>query len=148
MKLFKLTLFLILVSLLLFGGRKFSQLPAVKSFFREKEKITFTEEKVIYQQVFNPRGYQSKIRLGNVVKKLIDSSVIDETKFNPLISQKPEWLDLWQQTKKGNSQQLIVLNEKNAQFYLNVLWPLGLANYLDLNKHSPINDHNLANYAS
>src|SRR3546814_17408015 len=42
----------------------------------------------------------------------------------------------------------IHLTEGNADYYVNLLWPLGLANYMSANESSPMNGDSLYNFAS
>ena len=42
----------------------------------------------------------------------------------------------------------VLLTKENANYYVNLMWPLGLANYMSSNKESPINGKSLFNFAS
>ncbi len=89
-------------------------------------------------------GYQSKITLGTSIVKLEDVGVIDPTKFENLYATtSPELMD-----KLATSTKPILLTSANANEYLNLLWPLGLANYMKLNEKSPINGVNVNNFAA
>ncbi len=91
-------------------------------------------------------GYQSKITLGTSIVKLEQAEVIDRTKFEALYgtTTSPELRAILAAT----STKPILLTSANANGYLNLLWPLGLANYMKLNEKSPINGANVNNYAA
>lgn len=111
----------------------------------ENENVLFKE---IEKQVIPENGFQSKIYLHNSVLKMIESGVIDKEKFKGLYKNRggmPEGLKNILSEANNNP---ILLTAENSHIYLNLLWPLGLSNYMEGNKESPVNGKNLFNFAS
>ncbi len=111
-------------------------------------------------KVLPEKGFQSKITLGDSIVKLAQNGVIDREKFLA-IYQDPEGVALrpygagrgglpseLKDVLDNASSKPILLTRQNANYYVNLLWPLGLANYMSSNKESPINGKSLFNFAS
>lgn len=100
------------------------------------------------EKVLPQKGFQSKIYLGNSIVKLAENGVIDKDKFEALYKDRG---GLPQELKGVLTLPLdkpILLTRENANFYVNLLWPLGLANYMSSNRESPVNGKSLFNFAS
>jgi hypothetical protein len=99
-------------------------------------------------KVLPEKGFQSKIRLGDSVVKLVENGVIDRTKFEAIYKERgglpPELKDVLDKT----SDTPILLTRTNSNYYVNLLWPVGLSNYMGSNKRSPVNGKSLFNFAS
>ena len=99
-------------------------------------------------QVLPAGGYQSRIALGDSIVKLAQAGVIDRNKLEALYAGgggAPKELSfILDQT----SRQPILLTTKNARLYVNLLWPLGLANRMAANSTSPLNGPSRDRYAS
>ena len=99
-------------------------------------------------KVLPEKGFQSKIVLGASVVKLVEAGVIDRKKFDGIYGDRgglpPELKDVLDKP----SSEPVLLTRTNANYYVNLLWPLGLANYMSSNKESPINGKSLFNFAS
>lgn len=99
-------------------------------------------------EVFPQNGYTFKIKWGDLGKKMVADGVIDETKLTkvitgdqPLPTQLKKYLD--------GSAENIELNQDNAQFWVDILWGLGLANKNELLDAGPMVDGGqAANFAS
>lgn len=99
-------------------------------------------------EVFPQNGYIFKIKWGDLGKKMIEDGVIDEEKLakilsggQPLPAQYKKYLD--------GSAENIELNQGNAQFWVDILWGLGLANKNDILDIGPMIDGGkTANFAS
>lgn len=90
-------------------------------------------------RVIPESGFQSRIKLGESIVKLVQHGVIDTSKFENLYANRG---GLPQELKKvltARSNEPIRLTRQNASFYVNLLWPVGLANYMSSNTQSPIN---------
>ncbi|TSC56886.1 MAG: Uncharacterized protein Greene071421_396 [Parcubacteria group bacterium Greene0714_21] len=102
----------------------------------------------VVAKVLPEKGFQSKIRLSDSVMKLVENGVIDRGKFEAIYEERgglpPELKDVL--TKPSENPML--LTRENANYYVNLLWPLGLTNYMSSNKDSPINGKSLFNFAS
>lgn len=99
-------------------------------------------------KVLPESGFQSKIILGDSVVKLVQNGVIDREKFLAIYRERNGLSDELKDILDKPSTKPILLTRKNANYYLNLLWPLGLSNYMSSNKESPINGKSLFNFAS
>lgn len=99
-------------------------------------------------KVFPEQGFQSNIRLGDSVLKLVENGVIDRPKFEAIYQASgglpPELKDVLDKP----SDKAILLTRTNANYYVNLLWSLGIANYMSRNEASPVNGSSLFNFAS
>ncbi len=101
----------------------------------------------IVAKVLPVQGFQSKIRLGSSVLKLVENGVIDQVKFENIYKDRGGLPDDLKDMFLRASNKPILLTAQNANFYVNILWPVGLSNYMDSNKLSPVNE-NVSGYAS
>ncbi len=99
-------------------------------------------------QVLPEQGFQSKIALGASVVKLTQNGVIDREKFLAIYQDRGGFPDELKNILDTPSQKPIILTRKNANYYVNFMWPIGLANYMSSNKESPINGRSLFSFAS
>lgn len=99
-------------------------------------------------EVIPDAGYQSKISLGSSVLGLVENGVIDKQKFLTVYQASGGLSADLATVLTATSTKPILLTKKNANEYLNLLWPIGLANYMQLNEQSPINGKNVNNFAS
>lgn len=142
--------FLVLVALLLnLAWTMLKTDPAVvrligASVFETSSKL-FDE---VIAKVLPERGFQSKIQLADSVVKLVENGVIDRAKFDAIYKERgnlpPELKDVLDTL----SSKPILLTRTNANYYVNLLWPVGLSNYMGSNKRSPVNGKSLFNFAS
>lgn len=99
-------------------------------------------------QVRPADGYQSRVALGDGIVKLAQAGVIDRKKLEALYAEgggAPEELKI---ILDQTSRQPILLTAKNARLYVNLLWPVGLANRMATNNASPLNGPSRFHYAS
>ena len=99
-------------------------------------------------KVLPEKGFQSKIALGDSVVKLAQNGVIDYNKFLAIYQNRGGLPDELGDAFDKPTSKPILLTRENANYYVNLLWPLGLANYMEANKTSPINGKTLFNFAS
>ncbi len=99
-------------------------------------------------KVLPERGFQSKVQLSDSVVKLVANGVIDQTKFEAIYQERGGFPPELKDVLVKPSYAPILLTGANAQYYVNLLWPLGLANYMESNKSSPVNGKSLFNFAS
>lgn len=102
----------------------------------------------IIEKVIPSEGFRSKISLSDAAVKLAEEGIIDKKKFYALYESRgglPSGMELVLQMP---SLKTIHLTQENAGVYLNVLWPLGIANYMSSNAESPVNGSDLFNFAS
>lgn len=87
----------------------------------DSKKLASIQDKVI------KKNYVFKIKWGNLGKRMVEDGIIDKTKFTQAISGSdtlPKDLDKYFQ----DGQNKIEVNQSNAQFWVDILWGLGLAN--------------------
>ena len=94
------------------------------------------------------QGFQSRIRLGGSVVALVEHGVIDRQKFAAVYKDRGGLPAALQDVLSAPSEKPIVLTRQNARNYVNLLWPLGLANTMAANGKSPIAGKSLFTYAS
>ncbi|MDP3725591.1 MAG: hypothetical protein Q8R36_00160 [bacterium] len=102
----------------------------------------------VVAKVLPAKGFQSKIVLGNAIVKLVENGVIDKNKFEAIYKARGGLQDEFKDVLTKLSDKPILLTAQNANFYVNLLWPVGLGNYMASNKQSPVNGKNLFNFAS
>lgn len=102
----------------------------------------------LQEKVLPQNGYRFKINWGDLGKRMIEDGVIDEVKLTQAITRENT---LSANLKKylEDDQNQIELNQENAQFWVDVLWGLGLANKNPLLEKGPmVEGGNTANFAS
>jgi hypothetical protein len=102
----------------------------------------------IIKKVIPEEGFQSKIFLGESVLKLVKYGVIDREKFLRLYRDRGGLPKELSTVLDQPTFEPIRLTRENANYYINLLWPLGLANYMGTNSRSPINGSSLFDFAS
>ncbi|MBI4036329.1 hypothetical protein HY386_00425 [Candidatus Daviesbacteria bacterium] len=127
-----LVVYVIIASFIL--GMFTQQLIASKSTPKPAEK---SQEKVIdlealQQQVLPKAGFVFKIKWGDLGKRLIDDGVIDKKKLAKALTGGENMPEQLEKYLDSSNQDQIELNEGNAQFWVDVLWGLGLAQKSDI----------------
>ncbi len=93
-------------------------------------------------------GYVFKIKWGDLGKKMVENGVLDKTKLAKAVTGKEELpKDLEKYFSEGQNK--IELTQANSQFWVDVLWGLGLANKNELlEKGQMVEGNQTANFAS
>lgn len=99
-------------------------------------------------KVLPEKGFQSRIRLGASVVNLVENGVIDRQKSAALYKDRGGLPPELKALLAARSEKPILLTRENANYYVNLLWPLGLSNTMSTNAKSPLNGTSLSNYAS
>ena len=99
-------------------------------------------------QVLPAAGYQSRVALGDSIVKLTQAGVIDRRKLEALYAESGGAPEELKEILDKTSRQPILLTAKNARLFVNLLWPLGLANRMASNSTSPLNGPSRYRYAS
>lgn len=99
-------------------------------------------------KVLPKKGFKSKIVLGDSISRLVENGVIDRDKFLKLYEGRGGLPTDLEYVLDKPSSKPIVLTRENAQYYVNLLWPVGLSNYMPSNEESPVNSESLFNFAS
>ena len=93
-------------------------------------------------------GFQSQISLSDAVVKLVERGVIDKEKFEDIYKDDGELPSELGEILIQPSEKPMLLTTESADYYINLLWPLGLANYMSTNRESPVQGVSLFNFAS
>ena len=99
-------------------------------------------------KVLPEKGFQSKIALGDSVVRLAQNGVIDRDKFLAIYQNRDGLPDELRDVLDKSTSKPILLTRENANYYVNLMWPVGLSNYMSSNKESPVNGKSLFNFAS
>lgn len=98
-----------------------------------------------------PEKYNLGIRLDGVVVKMIELGVIDREKFLAVYQGRGGLTDEEKKILESPSSAPFIINQKNAGFLLNLLWPLGIANQTKVLSLGPMGTKyksEVANFAS
>lgn len=107
--------------------------------------VPSTEE--IAAKVLPAAGHLSRVALADSIVKLAQAGVIDRGKLQALYSRGAAPAELPELLDRPQSEPMR-LTTHNARLYVNLLWPLGLANRMDSNSASPLNGPGGGGYAS
>lgn len=102
----------------------------------------------VVAKVLPDKGFQSKIYLGDSIIKLVEKGVVDREKFETLYRERGGLPGELKDILETPSYTPILLTIDNANIYVNLLWPIGLSNYMSSNWQSPVNGKSLYNFAS
>ncbi|MBI4292020.1 MAG: hypothetical protein HY661_11120 [Betaproteobacteria bacterium] len=102
----------------------------------------------VIAQVVPVQGYQSRVVLGDSVVKLVQEGAIDRKKIEALYAEGGEVPAALIDILTVPSRMRILLTARNARLYVNLLWPLGLANRMAANDVSPLNVASRSRFAS
>lgn len=102
------------------------------------------------QEIVLPqKGYNFKIKWGDLGKKMVDDGVIDETKLAKAITGTDTLPPELKKYLDGLDQGQIELNAITAPFWLDMLWGLGLSNKNEILNTGPmVQNGDTANFAS
>ncbi len=122
----------------------------------DSQSITKTKEQTpnidlakIQDQVLPQNGFTFNINWGDLGKKMVDDGVIDKTKLAQALTGTDNLPPEIEKYLDGSDQKQVELNGSNAQFWVDVLWGLGLANKNDILDKGPMVEGNqTANFAS
>lgn len=112
-----------------------------------KQNYSMLDLNKLPEAVLPERGFELPISWGDLAQKLIQFGVVDEAKFEKLVSMG----DKEKQVFAGNSDQMIKIDSKNSQFVVDLLWALGLAQKSLVYEQGPMGQENKAkvgNFAS
>lgn len=93
-------------------------------------------------------GHYSMVVLGDSIVRLAREGVIDPQKLAALYAPAGGLPAGFENLMTEPGHQRILLTRENARLYVNLLWPIGLANRLAANNVSPIRGRKLFTYAS
>ncbi len=102
----------------------------------------------VVAKVLPAKGFQSKIVLGNAIVKLVENGVIDKDKFEAIYKDRGGLSGEFKNVLTKPSDNPILITAQNSSFYVNLLWPVGLSNFMESNKQSPVNGKDLFGFAS
>lgn len=126
--------------------------PAIAQFVDNRNALPTANSGKLFEEatakVLPAQGFPSKIRLGDSVVKLVENGVIDRAKFEAIYAGGGGLPAELKDALDQPSAETILLTTTAANYYINLLWPLGLANYMARNQTSPVNGSSLFNFAS
>ncbi len=103
---------------------------SVMLFFRNSNSVNPVQNVNSYSdlqnQLFPSSGFDTQISLGDIVPQLVQSGVIDMSKMQQLYAYALSQEQLQILTEPNNNR--LVLTQSNANFMLNILWAIGIAN--------------------
>jgi hypothetical protein len=82
------------------------------------------------KEVLPDKGFQSKIVLGDLVPRMVKEEIIEMAKFEKLYESRGGLSDEERRMLLEPSSKPLLVNDDNAAFLLNLLWPLGMSNRL------------------
>ncbi|HKB53113.1 MAG TPA: hypothetical protein VKD22_03880 [Ramlibacter sp.] len=100
------------------------------------------------EQVVPSTGHSSRITFGNALVKLSRAGVIDRRKLEALYTGAGGAATDLRLILDQPWPAPIRITARNAQLYVNLLWPLGLANRMTSNRSSPLNGPERSTFAS
>lgn len=115
--------------------------PKILQFFKLKEVLVENitiDTASLSKEVLPVEGVVLPITWGDLGKKMVIDGVIDEAKFRALFE--GGLTNTEEQMLSGNSDQLIVMNEQNSRYLLDLLWAFGLANKNDILEKGEMTD--------
>ncbi|KKS38783.1 MAG: hypothetical protein UV01_C0002G0091 [Parcubacteria group bacterium GW2011_GWA2_42_14] len=125
--------------------------PIIAQYFLNAKAINVEDSQLFdwaTERVLPQAGFRSKIYLGGSIIKLVENGVIDSRKFEELYKDRGGMPKELKNILAEPSSKPIVLTRDNANLYINLLWPLGLANQMSTNEQSPVVGKSLFNFAS
>lgn len=100
------------------------------------------------QEVLPKEGVTLPFSFGDAIQKLVAAGVLDPKKYRALYQSAgnaPPWVARLLQSR---SRDPILFSAKTAPYLLNLLWPLGLATRMRINRRSPLNTLRIPTFAS
>lgn len=82
---------------------------------------------VLKQEVLPAKGYTTPLKWKNLGKQLVEAGAIDIKKYEEIFTSDANGKDELKYLM-GESEDYMVINEKNSRFMVNTLWALGLVN--------------------
>lgn len=122
-----------------------SELDRIQSLTPEAGRALFEGA---VDKVLPREGFRSRIALQDSVLRLVSEGVIDPQRFASIYDGRGGMPVELKYRLVWPSHMPIHLTVDNAEYYVNLLWPLGLANYMSTNAASPVNGARLFNFAS
>jgi len=83
---------------------------------------------ILKQKVIPQKGYRLAVKWNNIGKQLLESGVIDKTKYEELFANDPVAKKEMTAHMMNASNDFMTINESNSRFMVNTLWALGLVN--------------------
>jgi len=142
------------IGLVLFGWLLMQPVPSTikpvlkNSTLPKASSTEYTLYSAVVAKVLPDAGIQTKVVLGDSIVKLVANGVIDKDKFEALYKNQGGLPKELKDVLTKPSYTPILLTKNNANFYVNLLWPLGLSDNMSSNERSPINGKDLNHFAS
>lgn len=92
------------------------------------------------EQIIPEKGVTLPVTWGDIGKRMVESGVIDQEKFDQLYATRGGLSDSDKRMVYGEKNGKIVINPQNSGVLLNLLWAFGLSNENDILTTGPITD--------
>lgn len=103
----------------------------------------------LQSEVLPKSGFKFNIHWGDLGKRMVDDGVIDDVKLAKALMGGEKMPENLKKYLDGTDQKQIEINAENSQFWVDVLWGLGLANKNRILDEGPMMEGgNAANFAS
>ena len=89
---------------------------------------TSVNAEALKAEIFPEEGFMTKIVLGSTIPQLVETGAIDMEKFRQLYEARGGLTGEQLKLLTEQSSEKLTLTPENANFLLNILWPLGIAN--------------------
>lgn len=119
--------------------------PEIIEFSPQNRRLLYDE---VASKVVADAGHQSRIALRDSLVRLVRHGVIDLGKFFDLQRNGLRMRGDLSRVLSDPSDKPIRLTRENAAVYVNLLWPIGLANRMGSNFSSPLSGQSAGNFAS
>ena len=141
---------IVLISTVLWNSLKYE--PVIVNAFYPPAQLGTSKYSALQAQIedklFPDGGVKTQIAVGDTVVRMVNLGIIDLPKMREQYEARggipQEIMDLLTRP----STEPLVITAQNQQWLVTILWPLGLANRLDINRDSPIAGKKLFNFAS
>ena len=116
-----------------------------------RELATTSAQSTLFNQVraavLPAEGIKLPIRWGDWLPRLVKEGIIDSQKLETAFASRGGLNTEQKSLLTRGSNDFITITNENSWFLVMVLWPLGLANHMDVNEASPINGDGLFGFA-
>lgn len=149
MKKFIKIIIIFLLPLAFIIGTKIPKIQTVKN--SKSQAPTPTPSENISSYVIPDKGIALSVSLKDLVIKMIATGAIDKNKFNTIYQERGGIPKEYASVLDKPNNEPIIINLNNANLFLNLLWPLGIANktkILDENPMGTTYQKEVANFAS
>jgi len=130
---------LLLILLSVLNGSFASRLQGLASLSQNQTALP-SDDMALQKEVLPESGVTLPVKWGDLGKKLTDNGVIDSAKFESIYSERGGLTDEQKKLLYGADNGNLKIDSQNANYLLNLLWALGLANKNPILEQGPMMD--------